>query len=173
MMNRLKKIKSLFCILLELSYIILLFFFLNENVFAGDNPEKKVKKWALSLSIKPYYDSNILKYSEKYIERFKNLEDEGRFHIETTDDLVWGYSIGLTYTDEIIGSLKTILGAGYDSDAYTYNSIKTWLTYNVFLRQYITASTSVSASYSYLPSFYVRHFRDEDWVKYYGYVPET
>jgi len=173
MMNRLKKIKSLLCVLSQLSYIILLFFFINEKVFAGDNSKKKADKWALSLSIKPYYDSNILKYSEKYIERFKNREDEGRFHIETTDDLVWGYSIGLTYTDEIIGSLKTILGAGYDSDAYTYNSIKTWLTYNVFLRQYITASTSVSASYSYLPSFYVRHFRDEDWVKYYGYVPET
>ena len=135
--------------------------------------EKKADKWALSLSLKPYYDSNILKYSEKYIDRFKNGEDEGRFHIETTDDLVWGYSIGLTYTDEIIGNLKTILGAGYDSDAYTYNSIKTWLTYNIFLRQYITASTSFSASYSYLPSFYVRHFRDEDWVKYYGNTPET
>jgi len=97
---------------------------LNNNLYGQKQKEKKPDKWALSLSIKPYYDSNILKYSEKYIDRFKNREDEGRFHIETVDDLVWGYSIGLTYTDEIIGNLKTIIGAGYDSDAYTYNSIK-------------------------------------------------
>lgn len=137
------------------------------------NKEKKVDNWSLSFSVRPYYDSNILKYSQKYIDRFKNLEDEGRFHIETIDDLVWSYSVGLTYTDNIIGNLKTILGAGYDSDAYTLNSIKTWETYNIFLRQYITTSTSLSASYSYLPEFYVRHFRDEDWVMYYGFTPET
>jgi hypothetical protein len=135
--------------------------------------EKKVNKWSLSLSIRPYYDSNILKYSEKYIDRFKNREDEGRFHIETIDDLVWSYSIGITFTDNIIGKLRTILGAGFDSDAYTLNSIKTWETYNVFVRQYFSASTSLSASYSYIPGFYVRHFRDEDWVFYYGFVPET
>lgn len=135
--------------------------------------EKKINKWALSLSVRPYYDSNILKYSEKYIDRFKNREDEGRFHIETIDDLVWSYSIGITFTDNIIGQLRTILGAGFDSDAYTLNSIKTWETYNIFLRQYFSASTSFSASYSYIPGFYVRHFRDEDWVLYYGYVPET
>jgi hypothetical protein len=169
----LNKIKTPSSILILLCILLFLSFIINEKVFADDKQKKKVNKWTLSLSIKPYYDSNILKYSEKYIDRFKNREDEGRFHIETTDDLVWGYSIGLMYTDEIIGNLKTIVGAGYDSDAYTNNSIKTWLTYNIFLRQYITASTSFSASYSYLPSFYVRHFRDEDWVKYYGYTPET
>ncbi|RPI70427.1 MAG: hypothetical protein EHM47_12130, partial [Ignavibacteriales bacterium] len=76
----------------------------NELYGQKKKTEKKADKWALSLSIKPYYDSNILKYSEKYIDRFKNREDEGRFHIETIDDLVWGYSIGLTYTDEIIGN---------------------------------------------------------------------
>ncbi|MBK9097240.1 MAG: hypothetical protein IPM14_03790 [bacterium] len=135
--------------------------------------EKKINKWSLSLSVRPYYDSNILKYSEKYIDRFKNREDEGRFHIETVDDLVWSYSIGVTFTDNIIGKLRTILGAGFDSDAYTLNSIKTWETYNIFLRQYFSASTSFSASYSYIPGFYVRHFRDEDWVFYYGFVPET
>ena len=128
MVNRFQKIKFVLSIPFCLSYFLLASFFIPVNTFAIDKPEKKVVKWALSLSIKPYYDNNILKYSEKYIQRFKNGEDEGRFHIETTDDLVWGYSIGLTYTDEIIGNLKTILGAGYDSDAYTYNSIKTWLT---------------------------------------------
>ena len=135
--------------------------------------EKKVDNWTLSLSIKPYYDSNILKYSDKYIERFKNGEDPGRFHINRIDDLTVGYSAGLTFSDNFFGNMKTILGAGYDTDAYTYNSIKTWGAFNVFYRQQIAASTSAQFSYSYIPEFYVRHFRDDDWVEYYGYTEIT
>jgi hypothetical protein len=135
--------------------------------------EKKVDKWTLSLSIKPYYDSNILKYSDKYIERFKNGEDQGRFHINRIDDLTIGYSAGLTFNDNFFGKMKTIIGAGYDTDAYSYNTIKTWGTFDVFVRQQITTSTSLQFSYSYIPEFYVRHFRDEDWVKYYGFSEIT
>jgi len=154
-------------------FLAILCLIMNNELVAGENPEKKVNRWTISLSLKPYYDSNILKYSEKYIERFKNNEDPGRFHIESIDDLTIGYSVGVTFRDEIIGKLRTFFGAGFDSDAYTYNSIKTWMTYNVFWRQYVTSSTSFNFSYSYIPKFYVRHFRDEDWVRYYGFTPDT
>ena len=146
---------------------------MNNKVIAGENPQKEVDHWRINLSLSPNYDSNILKYSDKYIERFKNLEDEGRFHINRIDDITIGYSFGVSFTDKFIGNLRTIIGAGFDSDAYSYNSIKSWFTYNVFFRQYITSSTSFLVSYSYIPGFYVRHFRDEDWVKYYGYTPIT
>ncbi|HEY6907410.1 MAG TPA: hypothetical protein VI230_08060, partial [Ignavibacteriaceae bacterium] len=33
--------------------------------------------------------------------------------------------------------------------------------------------TSFMMSYSYIPHFYVRHFRDEDWIAVYGYIPLT
>jgi hypothetical protein len=145
----------------------------DQSIFAGDNPKKKKDKWTINLSLNPFYDSNILKYSEKYIQRFKNREDEGRFQIHSIDDLTISYSAGINFTDEFIGKLKTILGAGFDSDAYTYNSIKTWYTYSIFLRQYVTSSTQLSFSYSYIPEFYVRHFRDDDWVYVYGYTPIT
>jgi hypothetical protein len=157
------------------SFSALIFFsifilIINFRVFA-DKPPKKVDRWRISLSLSPYYDSNILKYSNKYIERFKNREDEGRFHISRIDDLTLGYSIGISFTDKIIGKQKSIFGAGFDSDAYMNNSIKSWFTYNLFWRQYISKSTSFYISYSYIPKFYVRHFRDEDWVKFYGYTP--
>jgi len=157
----------------SLILIILISFITDYEVFAGDDPKENVNKWSLSLSINPYYDSNILKYSDKYIERFKNREDPGRFHINRIDDLTFGYSAGLTFSDEFFGKMKTTLGAGYDSDAYTYNSVKTWATYNVFLRQQITPTTSAQFSYSFIPEFYVRHFRDDDWVYYYGYTEIT
>ena len=162
------RIKTNFtCILI---YSIIFFLIINFRVLAGD-PPKKVDHWRINLSLSPFYDSNILKYSEKYIERFNNREDEGRFHINRIDDLTLGYSLGITFTDQIIGKQKSIFGAGLDSDAYTYNSIKSWFTYNVFWRQYVSKATSFYISYSYIPKFYVRHFRDDDWVKYYGYTP--
>lgn len=165
--------RVLFSFYISFYCLLSLFLIINNKVIAGDNPSKDKDNWSVVLSLSPYYDSNILKYSNKYIERFKNGEDEGRFHIHSIDDLTFGYSIGITYSDEIIGDLKTILGAGFDSDAYSYNSIKSWSTYDIFLRQYVAKFTSFSISYSYIPSFYVRHFRDEDWVKYYGYTPIT
>lgn len=168
------KIKFLRSKLFLLCCLIVLSSTMNDGVFADDKQkQKKADKWALSLSVKPYYDSNILKYSEKYIDRFKNGEDPGRFHISSIDDLTIGYSAGLTFTDEFFGKMKTIIGTGYNSDAYSINSIKTWATFNIFFRQQITSSTTAQFSYSYIPEFYVRHFRDDDWVKYYGYTPET
>jgi len=150
--------------------IIFLSLSITVDIFAAGKPKKKKDKWTLKLSIGPYYDSNVLKYSDKYIERFKNREDPGRFHINRIDDLTFGYSAGLTFSDKVIGKMNTTLGAGYDSDAYTYNSVKSWATYGVFLRQQITSTTTVQFSYSFIPEFYVRHFRDDDWVYYYGYT---
>lgn len=173
MVNRILKIKLRFASILLLNSAILILLIANQEVYAGDKPKKNVDRWALTLAINPYYDSNILKYSDKYIQRFKNREDPGRFHISSTDDLAIGYSAGLTFSDQLLGKLKTTLGAGYDTDAYTYNSVKDWATFNVFFRQQITESTSAQFSYSYVPEFYVRHFRDEDWVYYYGYTEIT
>ena len=168
-----QKHKTKFSLYILCLCLIIILLLVNIKVIAGENPEKEVDHWRINLSLSPNYDSNILKYSDKYIERFKNLEDEGRFHINRIDDITIGYSLGVSFTDKFIGNLRTIIGAGFDSDAYSYNSIKSWFTYNVFFRQYVSSSTSFLISYSYIPGFYVRHFRDEDWVKYYGYTPIT
>ena len=56
-------------------------------VLAGDNPPKSSGKFQASVSVNSFYDSNILKYSDKYIQRFENHQDIGRFHINRYDDL--------------------------------------------------------------------------------------
>lgn len=173
MRSRFIKIKILSFIAFLFYCVILISLLTAFEVSAQSKQNKKADKWALTLSINPYYDSNILKYSDKYIQRFKNREDPGRFHIDRIDDLAIGYSAGLNFSDKFIGKLNTTLGAGYDTDAYTYNSVKNWATFNMFFRQQITTSTSAQFSYSYVPEFYVRHFRDEDWVYYYGYTEMT
>lgn len=167
-MNKLFKITALLFYLVNVISLLS-----NESIYAQEKTNKDPDHWSLMLSINPYYDSNILKYSDKYMERFKNGQDPGRYHIDRIDDLTIGYSAGLTFSDQLFGKLGTTLGVGFDSDAYTYNSIKTWETFNVFIRQQITTTTSAQFTYSYIPEFYVRHFRDDDWVYYYGYTDIT
>jgi hypothetical protein len=53
------------------------------------------------------------------------------------------------------------------------NGIKSWYYATLGFQQYITKRASVKVFYTYLPDFYVRHFRDEDWVEIYGYTPIT
>jgi len=152
---------------------LLIFFLFNENIFAGDDPENKIQSWSVNLSLGSYYDSNILKYSGKYLNRFLNGQDEGRFHIDSYDDFIFEYSASLNYSNRMFGNLLTIFGAGFDSDAYTVNSVKSWFTYDFFWRQYVSTSLSFLLSYSHIPEYYVRHFRDEDLVDSLGFTPET
>jgi hypothetical protein len=150
-------------------YLLIFSLSLSENLLA----QKKTYNWEVHLSVGTMYDNNILKYSDKYIQRFLNREDEGRFHIDRYDDVIFPYTLGITYSNKIFGNLNTIVGAGYNSNAYSYNGIKNWGQYNIHWRQYVTKSTSFRLSYSYIPKFYVRHFRDDDWTDRFGYTPKT
>lgn len=119
------------------------------------------------------YDDNILKYSEKYLNRFMNGLDEGRFHVETYDDVVISPSISLAKQFRIFGKKVSTVDAGYSYKWYVVNGINNWSTFDVGFRQNFAKRASVKVFYSYIPSFYIRHFRDDDWVKVYGYTPIT
>jgi hypothetical protein len=147
--------------------------FLPAMIFAEGSPKKKVKHWQVDLSISPYYDSNILKYSDKYIQRFLNREDEGRFHVNRYDDLVVQYSGGISYENRFIKKLRTIFSFDARYNRYSFNNVKDWSRFSAGWRQYFYKNSSFSLSYSYIPHFYVRHFRDEDWINVYGYLPLT
>jgi hypothetical protein len=154
-------------------YLLIFSFSTSENVLAQKNTKQKTYHWEVQLSLGTMYDNNILKYSDKYIERFLNSKDEGRFHISSYDDLVFPHSVDIIYSNQIIGDQVTVFTAGYNSNAYSYNGIKTWGRYYINWRQYVVKSTSFLVSYSYIPNFYIRHFRDDDWVDRLGYTPET
>ncbi len=170
-MNR-KFFTKAFIIHFSLSFFLLIAFPFN-TVKAGNSPKKKVKHWEAEFSISPYYDSNILKYSDKYIDRFINRQDEGRFHINRYDDLVTKYSAGLSLSNKFIKKLNTIFSFDFSYNKYSFNPVKNWLRYSFGWRQYFLSKSCFMLSYSYIPHFYVRHFRDEDWINVYGYVPST
>ena len=156
-------------------FLLMLLFSLSlcENVLAQKDTKKKSYHWEVRLSVGTMYDNNILKYSDKYIERFVNSQDEGRFHISSYDDMVFPYSVGISYRNNFIGNLTTILSAGYNSNSYSYNGIKNWGKYNISWRQLVARFSTFLISYSHIPNFYIRHFRDDDWVDQLGYTPET
>ncbi len=161
--------------LMSIKFLVLfiLIITINYQVPAQKKTVKKSKKWAIELSLKSGYDNNALRYSDKYLERFKNNEDEGRFHIKKYDDLVMDYTARISYSDRFIKNMLSVFTARIDYNQYTFNTIKTWYQFDLMYQQYITQKTSLIFSYSYIPEFYVANFRDNDWVKIYGYTPIT
>jgi len=119
------------------------------------------------------YDDNILKYSDKYLERFLNNEDQGRFYIDTYDDVILYQSVDLSTTFRIFRNLKSKINFDFNNNLYVVNGIKNWYYATLGFQQYFTTRGSFKIFYSYMPDFYVRHFRDDDWVDIYGFTPET
>lgn len=155
---------------------LLVFFLAGSNAFAQDKKKKKKKKIGLEFKIglAMTYDNNILKYSDKYLDRFMNGQDSARFQwLDTYDDLIINPSIQGIYTFKIFKKLKTKINASISPKIYSVNQHKNWFNWGVGLTQYFSKKGSVKILYSYIPNFYVRHFRDDQWIDVYGYTPET
>ncbi|NOU46866.1 MAG: hypothetical protein HOO86_07380 [Bacteroidales bacterium] len=157
--------------------LVILAFFVQPADVIGQKKTKKSKKkrpeLAVEFNLSTTYDDNILKYSEKYLERFDRSEDQGRFHIATYDDVIFSPALKLSSTFRIFGKLRTKVNADFSQYLYLKNDVKNWNSMNVGIQQYVAKQASFKIFYSYIPDFYVRHFRDSDWVDVYGYIPET
>lgn len=129
--------------------------------------------WKIDVGVSSVYDDNILRYSDKYLDRFDRREDLGRFHINTADDLILVSSIKGTLTMNLIGALNTTGSIDYRHRTYTHNAIKDWSYLSMSLRQDLSKKLSAQVGYNYIPEFYVRHYRDDNWVNNYGYTPIT
>ena len=127
----------------------------------------------LDIGVSSLYDDNILRYSDKYLGRFDNREDAGRFHINTADDLIMVSSIRASATMNLIGALNTTGSIDYRRRTYTHNAIKDWSYLSMSVRQDLSKAFAAQVGYNYIPEFYVRHYRDDDWVNLYGYTPIT
>jgi hypothetical protein len=141
-----------------------------------DDKSKKKTKFAdfsAEVGLSTTYDDNILKYSEKYLSRFLNRQDEGRFHINTYDDLVFRPTFKVSARKRIFGKLRSEFDFRFNHTQYIMNTIKNWDFFLISYRQYLPNRRNFRLSYSYIPNFYIRHFRDDDWANVIGYIPET
>ncbi|MCF8373063.1 MAG: hypothetical protein K9H64_15695 [Bacteroidales bacterium] len=156
--------------------ILMMFSLLSNGDALAQKKSKKKKKttdWDIEFSLGSSYDDNILKYSDKYLDRFMNHEDEGRFHIDTYDDIILQPAIGATYSFRLFGKQKSQLDANFKRSFYMVNDIKSWTYASFGFRHYLNKDLSFKLSYSHIPYFYIRHFRDDDWVDVFGYTQET
>lgn len=158
----------------------IIFFLSSGTGFGQEKSKKKDKFFDVKIGLATFYDDNILKYSQKYLDRFMNGEDEGRFHIETYDDVILKPSLQIGAAYEIFKKQKSRINFSYNYNYYVVNDIKNWQFISLAFQQSFLKKASFRIAYSYVPEFYVRHFRDEDLVNYYkkvnngfGYVPET
>ena len=154
-------------------FFVVFVFLLANNSFAQKKAKKKSNNWRISVGLSSTYDNNILKYSDKYLDRFMNHEDEGRFHINTYDDLVLNPTINTSYTFKVFKKLKSKIYLNLSSKIYTVNSIKNFNLASIAFRQDLSKKSNFKIGYSYIPYFYIRHFRDDDWVDAFGYTEET
>jgi hypothetical protein len=153
--------------------LLIFFTFPPYKAAAQKKSDNKMPEFNVSFSLATIYDDNILKYSDKYIDRFLHNQDSGRFHIDTYDDVILYPSLQITASYRIFGKMKSELDFDYLPRFYVVNDIKNWSYLSVGFRQYLTKRASFKLIYSYIPNFYIRHFRDDDWVEVYGYTPET
>ncbi len=167
-------VKTLLSILKTGLFILMAFVLvMNGEALAQEKKKSKKKKKkpeiAMSFRLGASYDDNILKYSEKYLDRFMNREDEGRFKIETYDDLIILTAFNGTLTHKFFKKRKTVFNIDAARRTYAVNDIKTWESYGIGVRQYLPKRISFKFLYSYIPEFYVRDFRDKYYADIYGY----
>ncbi|MEM8995045.1 MAG: hypothetical protein AAGF23_09675 [Acidobacteriota bacterium] len=118
--------------------------------------------WGTRARVSSYYDSNILRYSERFIRRFEDGTDPRRFRVESLDDTITRAEVDLTRRFTGFGGLPAQLVFGLEHRAYTRNSIKDWSRFRAEWRQDLRRGQSVSLRLEEATDFYIRHLRDSD-----------
>lgn len=120
--------------------------------------------WTTTARLTSYYDSNILRYSDKFIQRFDRGEDPDRFRVESLDDVVHRVDVGADRRFTGLAGREARLSVDASHRAYQRNSIKDWTRWQIGLRQDLGRGRWASWRVVGLPDFYIRHLRDSDLV---------
>lgn len=129
---------------------------------AGPLPGAVAPFWSSRLRLASYYDDNILRYSEKFIERFENGRDPDRFRVESLDDVIQRLDLTVDRDFAGLGGRRAEFTLDVGHRAYSRNSIKDWTRFSASVGQDLGLGRAFELSISWLPGFYVRHLRDSD-----------
>ena len=119
-------------------------------------------RWSLGGRFASFYDDNILRYSEKFIERFERGQDPGRFHVDSLDDVVQRVDLTLGRRFPGVRRRPALLELYLEHRAYSRNPIKDWTKVAASWQQDLGLGRRLGVVASWAPSFYVRHLRDSD-----------
>ena len=114
------------------------------------------------------YDDNILKYSDRDLGRFETNTELFPSEITTSDDWVNSFGVRI-YRDFNLGrQLKLRPYYSGKITLYAVNQIKNYQSHNFLARLSYGNRAYLSLKYFYLPSFYLRQYKDRDWDEYRG-----
>ncbi|MEM9290652.1 MAG: hypothetical protein AAGD01_03130 [Acidobacteriota bacterium] len=128
----------------------------------GRSAHSEAPRWSGRARASAYYDSNILRYSDRFIRRFDAGQDPGRFRVESLDDVVVRGDLDLHRHFSGFGGREARIGLDLTHRAYQRNGIKDWSQIAAHWRQELGAGRDLELRLSQLPDFYVRHLRDSD-----------
>jgi hypothetical protein len=118
--------------------------------------------WNLIARLASYYDANILRYSEKYIQSFENGDDPGRFRVQSLDDIVYRADLYVDYGFAGLKQRPAELSLDFEHRAYQKNSIKDWSRFGISFSQEFRKNRRLTLRLSTTSDYYVRHYRDSD-----------
>ncbi len=135
-----------------------------QTAVPGDRglPAPAEARWALRGRLGLFYDDNILRYSEKFIQRFAEGRDPGRFRVRSLDDIVQRIDLDIHRRFAGLGDRPARVGIGVEHRAYSRNSIKDSTRVHASWWQDLGLGRSLHIASRWRPSFYVRHLRDSD-----------
>jgi len=130
--------------------------------------EKMQVPFHVKVAFSTSYDDNILKYSNNDLHRFETNTEAFPSEITTSDD--WVNALGLrVYRDFDLGRRFRL--RGYYSgkiSLYAVNQIKNYQSHYFSARLSYRSRGYLTLKYSYLPSYYLRIYKDRDWNAYHG-----
>ncbi|MEM7352815.1 MAG: hypothetical protein AAF657_18615 [Acidobacteriota bacterium] len=118
--------------------------------------------WGVRGRLASYYDSNILRYSDKFIQRFEDGRDPDRFRVESLDDTVQRADLYVDRRFTGPAGQPASLGLAIEHRGYLRNSIKDWTRFTASWEQALRRGRRIQLTLNHAPNFYVRHIRDSD-----------
>ena len=118
--------------------------------------------WEVRPRLAIFYDNNILRYSDKFVQRFTDGRDPDRFRVGSLDDSVQRVDVAVSRGFAGLGGRPAKVGVDLQHRAYQRNSIKDWSDFGLKWRQALRHRRRVEVALNWVPDFYVRHLRDSD-----------
>lgn len=136
-------------------------------LFRPQIAERKVSRdsrppWSVRPRLASIYDDNILRYSDKFIQRFEDGRDPDRFRVSSLDDLIHRADLQASRDFTGLGGREGRFRVDIGHRAYQRNSIKDWTRFALSWRQELRRDRSLEVTANWTPNFYVRHIRDSD-----------
>jgi hypothetical protein len=106
------------------------------------------------------YDDNVFQYSPRDESVFSYHENPAKFPFRSLDDAVIDVTGKLTLRSGIIPRHTTHFALGASLHQYISNPVKSYVTADADVRQYLARSLFVEAGYVLYPRYLIRYFHD-------------